>query len=236
MAATVGRIVHVPYVVGQDEDGLWCASAQLRPGVGAAGEGPTRQAAIADLRAGLGLLIEETGVPDELTFTSPASSAADTPARRIDYYDDPDAPEVTSLVPSINVVVANHAGDILMIRRTDNGNWALPGGAIDLGETVAQAAVRETREETGIECEVTGITGIYSDPRHVILYTSNGEVRQEFSIVLTARPRSGQPTPSSESSAVRWVPAAEVGVYTMHRSMRIRIDDYLARTGAPVIG
>ena len=47
---------------------------------------------------------------------------------------------------------------------------------------------RETLEETGIECEVTGISGIYSDARHVILYTSNGEVRQELSIVLTAVP------------------------------------------------
>ena len=73
----------------------------------------------------------------------------------------------------------------MLIRRSDNGNWAVPGGAIDLGESMAQAAVRETREETGIECEVTGIVGIYTDPKHVILYTSNGEARQEFSIVLT---------------------------------------------------
>jgi 8-oxo-dGTP pyrophosphatase MutT (NUDIX family) len=63
----------------------------------------------------------------------------------------------------------------------------LPGGAIDLGESVAQAAVREAVEETGVVCEVTGLVGIYSDPRHVIHYTSNDEVRQEFSIVLTAR-------------------------------------------------
>jgi hypothetical protein len=63
MTATVAWIVHVPYVVGQGEDGAWCASAQLRPGVGAAGEGLTRQAAIADLKTGLGLLIEETGAP-----------------------------------------------------------------------------------------------------------------------------------------------------------------------------
>jgi ADP-ribose pyrophosphatase YjhB (NUDIX family) len=86
------------------------------------------------------------------------------------------------------VVVINNAGEILLIRRTDNGNWAVPGGAIDLGESVAQAAVRETLEESGIQCAITGIVGIYSDPRHVILYTSNGEARQEFSIVLTAGP------------------------------------------------
>jgi 8-oxo-dGTP pyrophosphatase MutT (NUDIX family) len=155
--------------------------------------------------------------------------------RRIDFYDDPDGPAANSLVPSVNVVVVNDSGEILLIRRTDNGNWAVPGGAIDLGESVGQAAVRETREETGIECEITGIVGIYSDPRHVILYTSNGEARQEFSIVLTASPLSGRPTPSSESSEVRWVPPAEMPAYTMDRSMRLRIDDYLNRKGSPVI-
>jgi ADP-ribose pyrophosphatase YjhB (NUDIX family) len=155
--------------------------------------------------------------------------------RRIDYYDDPRAPQANSLVPSVNVVVVNDADEILMIRRTDNGNWALPGGAVDLGESVAQAAVRETLEESGIECAVIGIVGIYSDPRHVILYTSNGEVRQEFSIVLTARPLAGKPTPSSESSEVRWVPASEIPGYTMDRSMRIRINDFLARNESPVI-
>jgi ADP-ribose pyrophosphatase YjhB (NUDIX family) len=55
-------------------------------------------------------------------------------------------PPANSLVPSVNAAVINEAGDLLLIRRTDNGNWALPGGAIDLGESVAQAAVRETRE------------------------------------------------------------------------------------------
>jgi len=155
--------------------------------------------------------------------------------KRIDYYDDPNAPKANSLVPSVNVVVTNDAGEILMIRRTDNDNWAVPGGAIDLGESVAQAAVRETSEESGIECEITGIVGIYSDPKHVLLYTSNGEVRQEFSIVLTARPLSGQPTPSSESSEVRWVPVSEIRDYTMDRSMRIRINDYLAHKESPVV-
>jgi 8-oxo-dGTP pyrophosphatase MutT (NUDIX family) len=236
VTVTSARIIHVPYVVEQDEDGAWCASAQLRPGVGAVGDGLTREAAIADLKAALRLLIEETGVPDELTITvAPAQAGPPLPPRRIDYYDDPGAPEASSLVPSVNVVVASDAGEILLIRRTDNGNWAVPGGAIDLGESVAQAAARETREETGIDCAITGIAGIYSDPRHVILYTSNGEVRQEFSIVLTARPLAGQPTPGSESSEVRWVPAAEIPGYTMDRSMRIRISDYLARNGSPVI-
>jgi 8-oxo-dGTP pyrophosphatase MutT (NUDIX family) len=155
--------------------------------------------------------------------------------QRIDYYDSPEAPRANSLVPSVNVVVLNDKGEILMIRRTDNGNWAVPGGAIDLGESVAPAAVRETLEESGIGCAITGVVGIYSDPKHIILYTSNGEARQEFSIVLTARPLGGQPTPSSESSEVRWVPVSEILEYTMDRSMRLRINDYLAHSDSPVV-
>ncbi|MBX6168892.1 MAG: NUDIX domain-containing protein [Thermobispora bispora] len=157
-------------------------------------------------------------------------------ARRIDYYDDPDAPKPNSLVPSVNVVVTNDAGDILMIRRSDNGNWAVPGGAIDLGESLPQAAVRETLEETGVLCEITGLVGTYTDPRHVILYTSNGEARQEFSIVLVGRAISGEPTPSSESTEVRWVPRDQVEALPMDRSMRLRIGHYLAGVGLPHIG
>ena len=80
-------------------------------------------------------------------------------ARRIDYYDDPNAPPANSVVPSANVVVVNDAGHVLLIRRTDNDNWALPGGAMDLGESLVDAARRETEEETGVQVQVTGLVG-----------------------------------------------------------------------------
>lgn len=156
-------------------------------------------------------------------------------SRRIDYYDDPDAPAATRIVPSVNVVVTNDEGEVLLIRRSDNDNWAVPGGAVDLGESVGEAAIRETREESGIDCQITGLVGIYSDPRHVILYTSDGEVRQEFSILLTARPVGGHPTPSSETSEVRWVRVGELRNYGMDRSMRMRIDHYVERHDSPYI-
>ena len=65
----MSRVVHVPYTVEQDEDGVWCASAQLRPGVGAVGDGATAAAAVADLREALEALVAETGPPPELTLT-----------------------------------------------------------------------------------------------------------------------------------------------------------------------
>jgi 8-oxo-dGTP pyrophosphatase MutT (NUDIX family) len=158
-----------------------------------------------------------------------------TVGRKIDYHDDPAAPEPNSMVPAVSVVVARDDDAILLIRRTDNGTWALPGGAIEMSESVRSAGIRETLEETGIDCEITGLVGVYSDPGHVIHYTSNDEVRREFSIVLTARPVAGQPTPSAESSEVRWVSPSDLGEYTMDRSMRKRVDDYVRRAGAPVI-
>jgi 8-oxo-dGTP pyrophosphatase MutT (NUDIX family) len=157
-------------------------------------------------------------------------------SRRIDYYDDPEAPAANSMVPSVNVVVENDRGQILLIRRSDNDNWALPGGAIDLGESMTQAAVRETAEETGIDCEVAGLVGIYTDPRHVILYTSNNEARQEFSILLTARATGGHPTPSSESAEVEWVDPARAADLMMDQSMRLRLGHYLERRSAPHLG
>jgi transposase InsO family protein len=61
-----------------------------------------------------------------------------------------------------------------------------------------------------------------TDPGHVILYTSDGEVRQEFFIVVTTRAAGGQPAPSSEDSEVRWVPLDELDDFQMDRSMRLK--------------
>ena len=62
------------------------------------------------------------------------------------------------------MIVVNDQNEILMIRRTDNDNWAVPGGGMDLGESITDAAVRETKEESGITCEITGLVGIYTNP------------------------------------------------------------------------
>lgn len=144
--------------------------------------------------------------------------------RRIDWYDDPSAPEVNSIKPSAGAFVRDDPGRILLIRRDDNGNWSMPGGAMDPGESLTACAVRETLEETGISIEVTGLVGIWTDPRHRIEYTSDGEVRQEFTIIYAGRYLAGEPTPSAESTHVEWVSPDAVPSLQMDRSQRIRID------------
>ena len=152
-----------------------------------------------------------------------------------DYYNDPAAPRANSIVVAVTAAVQNAQGELLLIERTDNGLWALPGGAQDIGETVAQAARREVREETGIEVEITGLSGIYSDPRHVIAY-DNGEVRQEFSLCFHAQPVGGELRTSSESRKARWVPPDSLPGLEIHPSMRLRITHALNREPKPHLG
>lgn len=154
---------------------------------------------------------------------------------KTDFYADPDAPKANSLVVAVGAVVRNDRGEVLLIERTDNGLWALPGGAQEIGESVTDAVRREVREETGIEIEVTGLTGIYSDPAHVIAY-DDGEVRQEFSLCFAARVISGSLRPSSESRQARWVAPDQVGRLNIHPSMRLRIQHGLSGQSAPYIG
>ncbi|MFJ8491205.1 NUDIX hydrolase [Streptomyces sp. NPDC094038] len=145
-------------------------------------------------------------------------------ARR-DYEDDPKAPAANSLVPAASTVVVDDAGRILLQRRRDNGMWALPGGAMNIGESLPDCAVRETREETGYDVEIVGIVGTYTNPRHVFAY-DDGEVRQEFSICFLARPVAGQLAVSEESTDVRWFQPEEVDSLPMVSSIRKRVNDW----------
>jgi ADP-ribose pyrophosphatase YjhB (NUDIX family) len=145
---------------------------------------------------------------------------------RIDYHDDPAAPPANSLVPAASAVVTDEQGRILLHRRSDNDRWSLPGGAMELGESIAGCAVRETSEETGVDVEVTGIVGIYSNPGHVFAY-DDGEVRQEFSVCFSARPVGGHPRVSEESTEVAWFRPEELAGLPMVESMRLRVLDFL---------
>lgn len=145
---------------------------------------------------------------------------------RIDYVNDPAAPVPNSIVPAVSVIVRDETGRILLIHRTDNDLWSIPGGAMEPGESARQAAVRETQEETGYDVEITGLVGIYTDPNHIIAY-SDGEVRSQFSICLTGTVTAGQARTSSESSEVVWQPVDQLDDLNIHPSIRLRINHAL---------
>ncbi|MFF5206744.1 NUDIX hydrolase [Streptosporangium sp. NPDC000396] len=119
-------------------------------------------------------------------------------------------------------------GALLLLRRTDNDLWTIPTGGIKTGETVAECGVRECREETGLEIEITGLVGIFSDPGHVIAYMHGDkidEVRQPINVCLRGHVTGGkiQPNPR-ESREVRWVDAGQLDDYAIHPALRRRID------------
>lgn len=151
-------------------------------------------------------------------------------ARRIEYLIDPDAPEPNSLVPAAGVLAVDGAGRLLLQRRRDTGQWAIPMGKQEFGETVAQCAVRETAEETGVTVEITGLLGVYSDPGHIVYYESDGETRQEFEIILVGRPVSGEPSANDEAWATGWFTAAELEGLDIHPTQRRQLNDWIGGT------
>jgi ADP-ribose pyrophosphatase YjhB (NUDIX family) len=131
--------------------------------------------------------------------------------------------------------VTNDDGHILMVHKTDNDLWALPGGGMDIGESISDAIIREVKEETGLDVDVTGVVGIYTNPRHVMAY-DDGEVRQQFSVCFTTRLFGGEISTSSETSEVVFVDVAELDRLNIHPSMRLRMNHYLEHRQTPYIG
>ncbi|SEN48567.1 NUDIX domain-containing protein [Lihuaxuella thermophila] len=146
---------------------------------------------------------------------------------RTDYYHQPGAPKPNSLVPAASAVVTDSEGRILLHKRSDNHLWSLPGGAMELGESIEETIIREVKEETGFDVEVIKCIGIYTDPNHVIAY-SDGEVRQQFSICFSCRIVSGEIAVSSESVQVKFFTKEELEQLDMHPAQWIRIQDFYA--------
>lgn len=143
------------------------------------------------------------------------------------------ATDPTQIRLSVSAVVWRDApaGELLLMRRSDNGRWGLPGGYVEAGESVAEAAAREVLEETGAEIEIGTLIGVYSDPRvQVIAYPDGARVHAVnlcFEAKLRGLGRATTPEETLESGF--FSPAALPEPFVpIHR---IRVRDALDRQG-----
>jgi 8-oxo-dGTP diphosphatase len=164
-------------------------------------------------------------------MSSPAHSP--TSPRRTEYYRDPAAPAATVVVPLVYAIVRDTTGCVLLVRRTDTGDWELPGGRVDPGESATDALRREVAEESGLNVEPVRVSGVYSDPGHVVRAAqapgSAAEIRQPFAVCFHAVARPGVPYPDLvETSDARWWPIRDLDALPMQPAMRLRLHDAIS--------
>ena len=140
-------------------------------------------------------------------------------------------PGHTRVLPAAFAAVRNSAGQLLLVRRIDDGNWELPGGRIEVGETAATTVVREVAEESGITIELTGLAGVYSDPTHVLV-DPDDTIHQQLALCFHAVPAAptdaDQPRPDhDETDAAAWFSTGDIDNLKIHPAMQLRIDHAL---------
>jgi ADP-ribose pyrophosphatase YjhB (NUDIX family) len=143
------------------------------------------------------------------------------------------ASDPTQIRLSVSAVVWRDrpGGELLLMQRSDNRHWGLPGGYVELGEGVAAAVAREVFEETGVRIEVGKLVGVYSDPARQVIDYGHGRRVHAINLCFEARATgSGEATTPHETLATGYfdakaLPAPFVPIH------EIRIRDAL--TGAP---
>lgn len=121
---------------------------------------------------------------------------------------------------------------ILLMRRTDNGKWSLPGGALEAGESVAEACLREVKEETGLDVEIVRFVGVHSDPNRLLVYP-DGNRYHLISLAFELRVVGGNLITNEEASEFLWSDIHDVEKHGVVEPQLERIRD--AMSGETVV-
>jgi ADP-ribose pyrophosphatase YjhB (NUDIX family) len=136
--------------------------------------------------------------------------------------------------PSVSAVIFDRHGRLLLQQRSDGGQWGLPGGSVEIGESVSDAVVREVQEETGLTVRVRRMVGVYSDPGLQVVRYPDGNVWHYVNVCFECAVRTGELTTCDETLALRYfAPGRLPG--TLLANHRIRIRDARARRAAAFV-
>ncbi|MFQ6009494.1 MAG: NUDIX domain-containing protein, partial [Candidatus Zixiibacteriota bacterium] len=120
-------------------------------------------------------------------------------------YEKKEATLDTQVRVGVGVVVRDDRGWILLEKRHDRGLWGLPGGKIEPGESISEAAMREVKEETGLNVRTERLLGVYSKPKNrIVTFLDSGDVVHLVDILLEATIIDGDLSCSRESEQVRF--------------------------------
>jgi len=140
---------------------------------------------------------------------------------------EPDVSKARQLRPSVAAIIPNDDGHVLLQRRSDNGLWGLPGGGVEIGESVSTAMVREVQEETGLTVMIERLVGVYSDPRFQVVRYADGNVVHYINTLFVCRILGGTLQTCEETLDLQFFNPAHLpeGMLLSHR---IRVQDAAA--------
>lgn len=152
-----------------------------------------------------------------------------------DPYPDPRSVTPQALRFAVSAIIRDSEGRILLQQRGDNGHWGLPGGGVEVGETVTEAIIREAREETGFEIAPGRLVGVYSDPQnHQIIHYPDGNIVHFVALCFEATVTGGAAQLCEETVALAWHHPDDLPE-PLVPSHRLRVQDALARQPAAFI-